>query len=390
MDIHVVQPGETVISIAELYGVSVEKIMQDNELVNPYELVPGQTIVIVYPSQTHTVQEGDTLESIAVAYGVTVMQLLRNNPFLAERELIYPGETIVISFPTHGMVSTNGFCYPFINETLLRKTLPNLTYLSVFNYRSMKEGGISSYYDDTKVIRLAKEYGTIPLIMLTTLSAHGEPDLEVTYEILLNEDYQNKQLDNLLDIMNEKGYSGVNFIFYFINSTNQELYNNFITKASDRLVREGYLVFVTINPNIQNVNDEITFEQVDYSVINSVVNGVIFLEFVWGTNSSPPAPVSSIEKITVFIDYAIQSVAHEKFNIGEPTLAYDWPLPFIPGRTVANSLTIDAAISLANDVQAHIQFNEVSSPPTSTIINTVSVFLSSISYGLQMPGVTMP
>ncbi len=363
MDIHVVLPGETIDAIAATYGVSVEKIIQDNELTNPNELVPGQTIVIVYPLQSHTVQEGDTLEGIAATYGVTVMQLFRNNPFLAERELIYPGETIVISYNTSGTISTNGFCYPFINKELLTKTLPNLTYLSVFNYRSMKDGEISTYYDDTEILRLAKEYGTLPLVMLSTLSAQGEPDLEVTYDMLLNEEYQNKQLETLIGILNSKGYSGVNFIFNFINTTNLELYENFLAKASTRLVAEGYLVFVTINPNIHTADDKVVFEQIDYSVINSWVNGIIFLEFVWGTNSSPPEPVSSIQEISAFVDHAIQSVPPDKFAIGEPTLAYDWPLPFLPGRTIANSLTNDAALSLAHDLNVPIQFDTPSQSP---------------------------
>ncbi len=363
MEIHVVQPGETIASIADTYGVSAEKIIQDNQLINPYELVIGQTIVIVYPKQTHTVQEGDTLESIATEYNVTVMQLLRNNPFLANRDHIYPGETIVISYDTNGFFTTNGFCYPFVNTNLLKATLPNLTYLSVFNYRAMRSGEISTYYDDIETIRLAKEYETIPLVMLSTFSAQGEPDLEVAYEILLNEAYQENQLNNLLSIISSKGYFGVNFLFNFINSSNLNLYENFLTKASELLSSKGYLLFVTINPGIKSENGDVTFEQIDYSKISSIVDEIIFLEFVWGKNSSPPAPVSSIQKIDIFVNFALQTVAPDKLSVGEPTLAYDWSLPYIPGQTVANSLTIDSALSLAHDVNAQIQFDEPSQSP---------------------------
>lgn len=363
MEIHVVQPGETIDSIAAAYHVSVEKIIRDNELTNPYDLVPGQTIVIVYPLQAHTVQEGDTLGSIATAYGTSVMQILRNNPFLASREQIYSGETLVISYNTVGTITTHGYGYSYINEELLRKTLPNLTYLSVFNYRFRKDGEISSYYDDTEILRMAKEYNTIPLIMLSTLSAQGEPDLEAIHELLLNEEFQDKQLEILVNLLKSKGYAGVNFIFNFMNTSNQKLYENFLAKASTRLMTEGYLVFVTINPNIQSSNDEITFEQIDYSVINTLVNGIIFLEFVWGTNSSPPAPVFSMQEITVFIDHALLSVPPGQCIIGVPTLAYDWPLPFIQGRTIGNSLTIEAALSLARDLDVPIQFDVPSQSP---------------------------
>lgn len=57
MDIHVVQPGETIYSIAEKYSVSATRLIQDNGLIEPNNLVVGQTIVIVYPEQVYTVQE---------------------------------------------------------------------------------------------------------------------------------------------------------------------------------------------------------------------------------------------------------------------------------------------------------------------------------------------
>ncbi|MDF2540804.1 MAG: Peptidoglycan-binding lysin domain protein [Herbinix sp.] len=89
MDIYVVQQGDTIDSIAEKYGVTVEKIVIDNGIEHPDHLAIGQTIVIVYPKQTHVVQQDDTLQSIADTYNVSVIQLLRNNPFQSDRESIY-------------------------------------------------------------------------------------------------------------------------------------------------------------------------------------------------------------------------------------------------------------------------------------------------------------
>lgn len=121
MEIYVVQQGDTIYSIADKYGVTVDKLAQANGLVAPYNLVIGQAIVIAFPKQSYTVQQGDTLQSIADAYDVSMMQLLRNNPFLFDREYIYPGETLVISYNTNGSMTTNGFAYPYIKQDTLLK-----------------------------------------------------------------------------------------------------------------------------------------------------------------------------------------------------------------------------------------------------------------------------
>jgi spore germination protein len=362
MEIYIVQPGDTINSIADRYGVSASTLIQDNAI-NPNTLVPGQTIVIAFPKQTYTVEEGDTLDSIATTHDIPVMQLLRNNPFLSSRENIYPGETLVISYNTHGKTTTIGFSYPFIDETTLRKTLPNLTYISVFNYRATKEGNITTYFDDENLVKLSLEYGVVPLIMLTTLSDQGEPDLEVAYELLLNVEYQDIQLNNLINIMRTKGYYGVNFVFYFMNESNQWLYQNFITKASDRLHQEGYYVYTTINPNIENVDNKVEFEKIDYSKINEVVDDIIFLQFIWGMNTNPPAPVSSIYNLKTFIDYVITLVPPDNLLIGKPVISYDWTLPYVPGKSSAYSLTTASAVRLAYDVGSTIQFDEISQTP---------------------------
>jgi spore germination protein len=363
MDIYVVQAGDTINSIADRFGVSRDRLIQDNGLINPLDLVPGQTIVITYPLQIHTVKEGDTLESIAELYGVTLMQLLRNNSFLNNREFIYPGEILVISYQTNRNLSTIGYAYPYINKDILRRTLPYLTYLSVYNYQATAQGEIISHSDDSEMIRLAKEYDTIPLALMTTLTPQGQQDLLVAYDMLLNEEYQDIQLNNLVNIVKEKGYMGANFIFNLMSKENVGLYQHFTEKVSNRFVQEGLYVFVTINMDFNNAEDEVSFERIDYSAINRLVDGAVFLQFVWGTNYGPPSPVSSITNERVFVDYAVSVVSPDKFLIGQPVIAYDWVLPYVQGKQGASSLTLDAAISLAGDVGATILLDERSVTP---------------------------
>lgn len=71
---YIVRPGDNINSIANKYGVSVSKLIQDNGLENTNSLVPGQALVITYPSQIHIVEEGDSLLGVARKYNVTEMQ----------------------------------------------------------------------------------------------------------------------------------------------------------------------------------------------------------------------------------------------------------------------------------------------------------------------------
>lgn len=145
MDIYIVQPGDTLESIAERFGVSATRLALDNNLTESASLVLGQTIVILYPRQVYIVKENDTLQSIADAHNIPLMQLLRNNPYLSDREFIYPGELLVISYNNNkGLINTIGFASPFIDRNVLTKILPFLTYVTIYGYQAKPDGSIGS------------------------------------------------------------------------------------------------------------------------------------------------------------------------------------------------------------------------------------------------------
>ncbi len=359
MDIYVVQENDTIYSIAEKFDVSVRKLIQDNELDIPVELVIGQTIVIVYPKQTYIVQEGDTLASIAQSFDVSQMQLLRNNPFLSDREML-PGEVLTISYNTTKTLTTNGFVYPYISKEILIKTLPSLTYLTIYNYRTLKNGEIITYFDDTEILQLSKNYGTIPLMMLTTLDLQGESDIDTAYFLLSNEKYQEIFINNMLAIIRDKGYLGINLIFNYMTTNILSEYENLVRNILNHFGEEKYLFFLTINPNTKYVNGKLTYDEIDYSAFGQLVDNLAFLQFIWGINYGPPEPVSSIEKIKGFSNYILTKIPAYKVSIGYSVISYDWKLPYIPGKSYANSLSINSVLNIALSEDAIIQFDDIS------------------------------
>ena len=363
MVIHVVQQGDTIQSLADYYGISVIRLIQDNGLENLERLVIGQSIVIAIPEVTYIVQEGDTLEDIADSFQITEMQLLMNNPFLSGSLFIYPGEILVISYSKKGSIAVHGNASPNINTDILRKTLPYLTYLSIINYTATSEGEIITYLDDTQIIETAKTYGVMPLLLITTLTIQGVANIGIEFDLLLDETFQNNFIENLLSILNVKGYQGVNLSFQYINIANINLYNSFFTKFTDQLSAQGYSVFLTVNPNISNVGGEVSFERVDYSILNDLAQNIIFMNYQWATNINPPGPISSIYNLNAFFNYVNNYISPDKIIAGMPTIGYDWELPFLPGFSSVYSLTYEGAINLAKDNGVVILFDELSQTP---------------------------
>ena len=103
---HVVLPGETLFAIAQRYGTTVALLMMANGLTG-YDLVAYQTLIVPPPgwsgwppltsgvaSRSHIVQAGETLFSIARRYGVTVGALMSANGLSSS--VIYAGTLLRI------------------------------------------------------------------------------------------------------------------------------------------------------------------------------------------------------------------------------------------------------------------------------------------------------
>ena len=112
MIFHEVAGGETLSSIARDYNTTVSSLILYNGISNPEALAVGQCIVIVYPETVHTVSYGDTLYTLAERYGVSINALYRNNPQLSRiSPVLYPGEKIVIRLENDiiGSFETGGY-----------------------------------------------------------------------------------------------------------------------------------------------------------------------------------------------------------------------------------------------------------------------------------------
>ena len=364
MEIHMVQPGETVTSIARRYGVSAADIIQYNQLDTPDDLVPGQTLVILFPRRIHVVEAGESLYSIASQYGITVNELFRNNTKLRALPLIRPGERLVISFeqPKLGTMSVNGYAYPFVDRNLFRETMPFMTYMTPFTYGFTYSGDLVPL-DNQALLSVAGEFGVGPLMHLSTLTEDGGFSNELAHRALNDIQVQNRLLDNVLFTMRQKGYIGLDVDFEFIYPTDRDKYVQFIANATRRLNAEGFEVVVALAPKTSSTQPGLLYEGHDYGGLGAAANAVLLMTYEWGYTYGPPMAVAPIPNVRAVLDYAVTQIARDKIYIGIPNYGYDWPLPYIRGTTRARSISNVEAVRLAREFGATILYDEVAQSP---------------------------
>jgi spore germination protein len=360
MILYVVQQGDTINSIADRYKKDTDRLIQENGLMNPGDLAIGQVIVIVYPKQIYTVQEGDTLQGIADKNGVTVKQIYRNNPYLLERENIYPGENLVITYEDEKImnIATNGYVYPYIEHSVLIKNLIFLTYLSIFSYTITAEGQLNDI-NDIDIINLAKSYGVAPIMVVSNANEAGNISSEIVHQLLNNQDSSNNLLNNILSVLKMKGYYGVNIDIPYIRKEDRDLFHERIANLTNALNQEGFQVFVTITPYTFEADSGLSYELIDYTTIGHIPNGIVLISYSWGYPTEIPFETVPYIYIQQMFKYITSQIPPEKIMCGITTIGYIWELPYAEGYSRVDTVSFTNAIQLASDRNAEIQYNEM-------------------------------
>lgn len=362
--IHTVRADDTLYRLAREYGVAVQDIVDANGLTSPERLNVGQNLIIPVENQIHTVKSGQSLYTIARSYGISLDQLLAANPTLTAPYTIYPGQRINIPVQAAklGTIEVNGFAYPSITDENLARTLPHLSYISIFSYNITDDGELIELNNDERIIRAAKAARVAPLLVLTNLEEGEGFDSELIAEFLENPAVWGRLLDELIAVMRRKGYWGLNIDFEYIPPRHRESYNRFLRLTKERMSAAGFKLFTCLAPKISDTQMGTLYEAHDYAAHGEIADRVILMTYEWGYLYGPPMAVSPYDQVRRVLDYAVTRIPREKLLMSMPGYGYDWTLPFVRGSRAVN-LSITQAAELASRVGAQIQFDEDSMTP---------------------------
>lgn len=364
MEIYVAEKGNTISTVAEKYGINPQILAELNGLFENTELLAGQSVVVIYPKTVYTAKEGDTLFKIAESFGTTLRSLFRNNPRYAKNSSLVVGDKIVIEFESDSRqpVKTNGYAYPFVQKEVLNSFLPYMTYLSPFTYGFTYEGDIVDL-NDGELLKAAAEFGVLPLMHLSTLTESGTFSNELASAVLNSKDLSNRLADTVENIVDEKGYFGLDIDFEFISSADSLLYPEFIQTLRSRLNPKGKVVYSALAPKVSDTQKGSLYEGHNYFLIGEASNGVLLMTYEWGYTYGPPMAVAPINLVRRVLEYALLNIPPEKIFLGIPNYGYDWTLPFEKGKSKARSISNPEAIEIAREYGADILFDETSKTP---------------------------
>lgn len=318
MEIYIVKTGDTIDEIAQQYEISYEKLAQDNQIPYPYALAVGQALLVLQETE---------------AVGT------------------YP-------------LVVNGYAYPFIDQIVLEETLPFLTEISVFSYGFTTEGNlVYPAVEDSRILKEALDIGVAAILTLTPFDENGNFNNNYISVLVNNDEVSDRLINQLLEVMEEKGYSGLDIDFEYILPEDKEAFAAFVTKTRMVMNESGYTVSVALAPKTSSDQPGLLYAGKDYKLLGEAANSVLLMTYEWGYTYGPPMAVAPLSNVRRVVEYAITEIPAEKISLGIPNYGYDWPLPYERGVTAARTIGNREAVEIAVFYGAEIQYDEKAQAP---------------------------
>ncbi len=420
MEIYVIQPGDTLFTIAQRFGVSLQALINLNQLPNPERLVPGQAILIPVTPPTplrYTVVAGDTLYLLAQLFNTTVNELVRvnniadpnriqvgtvltipgwsqvpytvssgdtlyqianrfNTPLnlivkvnqIANPALIFPGQVLIIPIAVPPVIKTSieTFAYfQLTNLNALERSLANIgpyiTYGALFQFPINATGDITVSENTARAVSILKRFNVQPLMAITNWGPTGF-ELDLARAIIGNPTVKARTINNLLSLLSQYGFAGVNVDFENMYPEDRQLFTDFLRDMTAALRSQGFLVTVAVPPKF---SDQPTLPWVgtfDYAAIGQIVDIVFLMAYEWGWIGGPPQAIAPVNLVRRALNYAVTQIPRSKIIQGVPFYGYDWTLPQTPERP-AVPVNLVAVYNLAANAGATINYDAVAQSP---------------------------
>ncbi|MFB9325941.1 LysM peptidoglycan-binding domain-containing protein [Paenibacillus aurantiacus] len=367
MQIHVVQPGQSLYGIAQAYGTSVQELAEANEINPALSLVIGQALVVPIVGRYYFVQPGDTLTTIASRFGTDAATLARVNNLGASNQLIVGLRLYIPPRPKRN-AEVNAYVEPRSAgvtpalEQSVRDAAPELTYLAPFSFRINRDGTLTPpLLNNFRAI--ADQHG-VTLMMVVTNLENDQFSAELGEIILNNEAIQNTLLDNIIATAQRLGFRDIHFDIEHLRPADREAYNRFLRKAAARLHAQGYLISTALAPKTSAAQTGEWYTAHDYKAHGEIVDFVIIMTYEWGYSGGPAMPVSPIGPVRRVLEYALTEMPGRKIMMGQNLYGYDWTLPFVQGGQYARAVSPQEAINIARRENARIEYDYTAQAPT--------------------------
>ncbi len=169
-----------------------------------------------------------------------------------------------------------------------------------------------------------------------------------------------KAIDNIIGLIQQNNYDGVNIDFELIPAWSKDAYTAFIRELGQKLHARGKLLVISVFPKVGVPHD--IMGAYDYKALAPHIDRMVIMTYDNHWSGGPAGPVAPLNWVEENILYALREVPAEKIILGIANYGYDWPVN--NGKNgQGQDIAAKKAIDLAKRKGATVQWDSEAKVP---------------------------
>jgi len=192
-----------------------------------------------------------------------------------------------------------------------------------FNYVTDGRGNIAGQ-PVREAIELAERKNIKTTLMLVHNFHGGKIDRDRAHEVLSKASNRENLARNILSLVKENGFDGVNLDLEFVPPGDRPYYNVFLAGLKELFKPYGYLLTVSVPAKTWDNPGNQWSGAYDYSFIGQTADLVALMTYDEHWSGGVPGPIASLPWMRQVLDYAVRTIPESKILIGVAAYGYDW------------------------------------------------------------------
>ena len=244
----------------------------------------------------------------------------------------------------------------------------NLSYNSVKNTESLNMVSVFSYsfLGDGSIIEVDKPQNSTlnyclgtnikPIAVIHNIN-NGNFDKELIHKLLINSEKRASLINNIVMMLMENEYMGVNIDFENISRDDKDLFSNFIKELKDELTKYGYLTIISIPAKTSDRYTSSWNYAFDYEKLGNIADYIMIMTYDEHYTSSSAGAIASIDWVKNVLDYSKEKIPQQKIILGLALYGYDWV------KTSGQAVPTKNILKLANTNNVAPKWDSISKTP---------------------------
>lgn len=147
---------------------------------------------------------------------------------------------------------------------------------------------------------------------------------DVVHTMLSEPEYTERFIRELLRIVEERGYDGVNLDLEGVPPGDRDAYTRLVCELAERLHAAGRELSIDVPAKTSDEGSDWSAAY-DYAALAKCADQVVIMAYDYHWSGSEPGPISPLPWFREVLGYAVSRIPREKLVMGIPAYGYDWP-----------------------------------------------------------------